>query len=268
MAGAELPDELPEGWIERSRVPVASRGSRHDVRARRTAGPRRRRDPDDRAGRARAVPRSGPGGRVTARTKLVCTLGPARATPQLVRALVEAGTSIFRINCLARHARGSRAFGGARPRRRGGHGHGARRPRGSARAPRSGSGPMRPGPVPVQAGPAVRAPSGRRRMPRAPRRPIRGSPRTSARATGCCSRTARSSSRSSGSQDGIVELSCVRGGTVRSGQGVNVPAERLEPAGRHRSRPGGPRARARAGRRSRRAVVRARSRRHHRAPRR
>ena len=35
---------------------------------------------------------------MTARTKLVCTLGPASATPRLVRALVEAGTSIFRIN--------------------------------------------------------------------------------------------------------------------------------------------------------------------------
>ena len=35
---------------------------------------------------------------MTARTKLICTLGPASNTPRLVRALVEAGASIFRIN--------------------------------------------------------------------------------------------------------------------------------------------------------------------------
>ena len=33
-----------------------------------------------------------------ARTKLVCTLGPASATPKMVRELVEAGTTVFRIN--------------------------------------------------------------------------------------------------------------------------------------------------------------------------
>jgi pyruvate kinase len=36
---------------------------------------------------------------VTSRTKLVCTLGPASATPTMVRGLVEAGTTVFRINC-------------------------------------------------------------------------------------------------------------------------------------------------------------------------
>jgi pyruvate kinase len=35
---------------------------------------------------------------MSARTKLVCTLGPASATPTMVRGLVEAGTSVFRIN--------------------------------------------------------------------------------------------------------------------------------------------------------------------------
>jgi pyruvate kinase len=34
-----------------------------------------------------------------ARTKLVCTLGPASATPKMVRGLVEAGATVFRINC-------------------------------------------------------------------------------------------------------------------------------------------------------------------------
>jgi pyruvate kinase len=36
---------------------------------------------------------------MSARTKLVCTLGPASATPKMVRGLVEAGASVFRINC-------------------------------------------------------------------------------------------------------------------------------------------------------------------------
>ena len=33
-----------------------------------------------------------------ARTKLVCTLGPASATPKMVQGLVRAGASVFRIN--------------------------------------------------------------------------------------------------------------------------------------------------------------------------
>jgi pyruvate kinase len=36
---------------------------------------------------------------MNARTKVVCTLGPASATPKMVRGLVEAGASVFRINC-------------------------------------------------------------------------------------------------------------------------------------------------------------------------
>jgi pyruvate kinase len=47
---------------------------------------------------------------VNSRTKLVCTLGPASATPKMVRGLVEAGASVFRINCshgtVDDHARG------------------------------------------------------------------------------------------------------------------------------------------------------------------
>jgi pyruvate kinase len=35
---------------------------------------------------------------VIARTKLVCTLGPASATPKMVHGLVRAGTSVFRLN--------------------------------------------------------------------------------------------------------------------------------------------------------------------------
>ncbi|MGZ4133381.1 MAG: pyruvate kinase, partial [Actinomycetota bacterium] len=33
-----------------------------------------------------------------ARTKLVCTLGPASATPKMLQGLVRAGTSVFRLN--------------------------------------------------------------------------------------------------------------------------------------------------------------------------
>ena len=35
---------------------------------------------------------------MTARTKLVCTLGPASATPKMVQGLVRAGASVFRLN--------------------------------------------------------------------------------------------------------------------------------------------------------------------------
>ena len=35
---------------------------------------------------------------MTARTKLVCTLGPASSTPKMVQGLVRAGASVFRIN--------------------------------------------------------------------------------------------------------------------------------------------------------------------------
>ena len=60
------------------------------------------------------------------------------------------------------------------------------------------------------------------------RRRTRGSPRTSGRAIECCSPTGRWSSRSSAIEgEAVAALECVRGGTVRSGQGVNVPAERL-----------------------------------------
>ncbi len=36
---------------------------------------------------------------MSARTKVVCTLGPASSTPTMARGLVEAGASVFRINC-------------------------------------------------------------------------------------------------------------------------------------------------------------------------
>jgi pyruvate kinase len=36
---------------------------------------------------------------MSARTKLVCTLGPASASPAMVRGLVEAGSTVYRINC-------------------------------------------------------------------------------------------------------------------------------------------------------------------------
>src|SRR5439155_3959981 len=50
-------------------------------------------------GRPRGAPVAGGGaGVVTARTKLVCTLGPASSTPEMVQGLVRAGASVFRIN--------------------------------------------------------------------------------------------------------------------------------------------------------------------------
>ncbi len=96
MAGAldDLPDELPEAFIEeaerRSGGEVPATFSEPDL----GPGPA----DDD----ARDVVDAGPSSRpraMSARTKLVCTLGPASATPKMVRGLVEAGASVFRINC-------------------------------------------------------------------------------------------------------------------------------------------------------------------------
>ena len=97
MADAQVPDQIPEGWLERVEFLPARGGAHHALRvpiASRGRGRGRARDRRGRASRgARRRARI-----VSARTKLICTLGPASATPKLVRALVEAGTSIFRIN--------------------------------------------------------------------------------------------------------------------------------------------------------------------------
>ena len=95
MAGAELPDELPEEWIEQAECAI--RGAVPTTFSEPSLGAG---DGDDaaRRSRPRSARSSGSGSRMTTRTKLVCTLGPATNTPKFIRGLVTAGAPIFRIN--------------------------------------------------------------------------------------------------------------------------------------------------------------------------
>jgi pyruvate kinase len=174
---------------------------------------------------------------MTARSKLVCTLGPASATPRLVRALVEAGASIFRINFSHGtpddHAR---SVGLVRD---------VEEATGKALAvladlpgPKVRLGPMDPDPFRF-------TPNQRFRL-----RPGEADPEGTSTTYPSLADDLREGDRVlladgaveltvAGIEDGVVELSCVRGGTVRSGQGVNVAAERLSlPAVTDRDREG------------------------------
>jgi pyruvate kinase len=163
---------------------------------------------------------------MSSRTKLVCTLGPASATPKMVRGLVEAGTSVFRINC---------SHGTADD-----HGRGVSIVRdveektGRALAiladlpgPKVRLGEVRPDPLTFRPG---------QRFELRPGGPgdASGAATTYAGLAGDLREGDRILLA-----DGAVELTvvgiegdmvvteCVRAGTVRSRQGVNVPAERL-----------------------------------------
>jgi pyruvate kinase len=174
---------------------------------------------------------------VNARTKLVCTLGPASATPRLVRALVEAGASIFRINVShgtpEDHAR---FLGLVRD---------VEQATGKALAvladlpgPKVRLGRMEPDPFRF---------TPNQRFDLRPGEPDpEGTSTTYARladdlrvgdrvllADGAVELTV------TGIEDDAVRLVCARGGTVRTGQGVNVPADRLRlPAVTDRDRAG------------------------------
>ncbi|HEY8017963.1 MAG TPA: pyruvate kinase [Actinomycetota bacterium] len=174
---------------------------------------------------------------MTARTRLVCTLGPASATPRLVRALVEAGTSIFRIN----------------------FSHGApddhARSVGLVRDVEAATGKALavladlPGPKVrlgrIEPDPFTFVPHQRFRL-----RPGEADPEGTSTTYPRLAEDVQAGDRvllADGAveltvaavEDGVVELTCVRGGTVRSGQGVNVPAERLTlPAVTDRDREG------------------------------
>ena len=150
-AAGDLPDALPPSRGSSSRraragEPVPTTFSEPPL----DAASRRR----GRARRGRAARRHTVG--LMARTKLVCTLGPASASPSLVQGLVRAGTSVFRLNFShgtpEEHARMVRP--GARGRGRDGQAaRGARRsarPEGAVVDGGSGS-------VHVPAGAAVRA---------------------------------------------------------------------------------------------------------------
>jgi pyruvate kinase len=163
---------------------------------------------------------------MSARTKLVCTLGPASATPKMVRGLVEAGASVFRVNT----SHGSpdehrRALAIVRE---------AEETTGRALSvladlpgPKVRLREVEPDPFPFRAGQrfALR-PDGR------------GDAAGAATTHPGLARDLRVGDRVL-LADGAVELTvaeidgdvamteCVRGGSVASHQGVNVPAERL-----------------------------------------
>ncbi len=163
---------------------------------------------------------------MNARTRLVCTLGPASASPKMVRGLVEAGATIFRVNIShgepADHAR---AIGLVRD---------AERETGRTLAvladlpgPKVRLGPLEPDPLRLQPGQVFLL------------RP--GGPGSSAGAA--TTYAGLSGDLRPGDRimlaDGAVELivsaidgdiirtECIRGGLVRSHQGINVPADRL-----------------------------------------
>ena len=173
-----------------------------------------------------------------ARTKLVCTLGPATNTPAFVRGLVAAGTSIFRVN----FSHGSpddhaRAVGLVREAEAGGDR--ALAVLADLPGPKVRLATMDPDPFRFAPGQAFDLRSG-----------------GPGNATGTSTTyPGLAGDLREGDRvllaDGAVELAitridgdtvhteCLRGGVVRSGQGVNVPAERLGlPAVTERDREG------------------------------
>ncbi|HZB00991.1 MAG TPA: pyruvate kinase [Actinomycetota bacterium] len=163
---------------------------------------------------------------MTARTKLVCTLGPASATPKMVRGLVEAGATVFRINTS--------------------HGTPDEHRRGLEIVREVEEATGRPLSVLADLpGPKVRL----REVDPDPF-PFRPGQRFALRPGGRADAAGAATTHEGLAQDlrvgdrilladGAVELTvvdedadvvqteCVRGGAVRSHQGVNVPAERL-----------------------------------------
>jgi pyruvate kinase len=160
------------------------------------------------------------------RTKLVCTLGPASASPSLIQGLVRAGTSVFRLN-----------FSHGAPEEH------ARMVQLVREAEHTTGKPLAvlvdlPGPK-VRLGSLGPEPRTFRPGQRFELRPDGGGDDRGATTT----YPGLASDLREGDRvllaDGAVELTvqtiegdlvrteCVAGGTVRSGQGVNVPAERL-----------------------------------------
>jgi pyruvate kinase len=163
---------------------------------------------------------------MSSRTKLVCTLGPASATPSMVRGLVEAGASVFRINCshgtTDDHARGVSIV------------REVEASTGRALAVLADL----PGPK-VRLADVVPDPFTFRQGQRFELRPdgagdAGGAATTHAGLAGDLRRGDRVLLADgaveltvTGVEGDVVVTECVRAGTVRSRQGVNVPAERL-----------------------------------------
>ncbi|HEX6844063.1 MAG TPA: pyruvate kinase, partial [Actinomycetota bacterium] len=160
-----------------------------------------------------------------ARTKLVCTLGPASATPKMVEGLVRAGASVFRLNFShgtpEDHARMVDLVRGAET--------SSGRPLAvlvDLPGPKVRLGSVSPDPFPFKPGQrfALR-PSGEGDAHGASTTypgladDLRPGDRVLL-ADGAVELTVVEI-------DDAVRLECVRGGTVHGGQGVNVPAERL-----------------------------------------
>jgi pyruvate kinase len=163
---------------------------------------------------------------VTTRTKLVCTLGPASATPSMVRGLVEAGATVFRVN--TSHGTPDehrRAFSIVRETedRTG-------RPLSvlaDLPGPKVRLGEVQPDPIRLRPGQRFElrpAGSGDERGAATTHPMLAGDLRSGDRvllADGAAELTVATI-------DGdVVVTECVRGGPVGSRQGVNVPAERL-----------------------------------------
>ncbi len=161
-----------------------------------------------------------------AATKLVCTLGPASSTPKLVRGLVQAGTAAFRLNLshatIEAHLRAIELVRDVE----------AETGRSLAvladlPGPKVRLGQVDPDPLTIRPGAVFRL------RPDGPG-DAASAPTTYPRLAGDLRRGDRVLLA-----DGAIELvvtdlghdvvttECVRGGTVRSQQGVNVPAERL-----------------------------------------
>jgi pyruvate kinase len=163
---------------------------------------------------------------MSSRTKLVCTLGPASATPSMVRGLVEAGASVFRINCshgtADDHARGVSIV---------------REVEASTGRSLTVIADL-PGPK-VRLADVVPDPFTFRSGQRFELRPdgpgdAGGAATTHAALAGDLRRGDRVLLADgaveltvTGVEGDVVVTECVRAGTVRSRQGVNVPAERL-----------------------------------------
>lgn len=161
-----------------------------------------------------------------ARTKLVCTLGPASATPKMVEGLVRAGASVFRLNFShgtpADHARMVELVRGAES--------SVGRPLAvlvDLPGPKVRLGSVSPDPFPFKPGQRFDLRAGGDGDARGASTTYPGLAddlRPGDRvllADGAVELTVV------GAAGGAVQLECVRGGSVRSGQGVNVPAERL-----------------------------------------
>ncbi len=161
-----------------------------------------------------------------ARTKLVCTLGPASATPAMIRGLVRAGASVFRLNFShgtpEEHARMVELVRGVEA-----DGESPLAVLVDLPGPKVRLGSVDPDPFTIRPG---------QRFELRPEGPgdARGTSTTYpdlSRDLGVGDRVLLADGAVvltvTSVEGAVVETQCVAGGVVRSGQGVNVPAEQL-----------------------------------------